>query len=107
MKNTFAICEVARQLAETGKRIESLSMGAEQLEQNGSGLTGSMNDLRLDELEHAQMLTLKLTELISQELPDTEARGDGDGGSVFAEGDLTVEKTGEASEVETTKPTEE
>ena len=59
-----------------------------------SGLGETYKDLRMDELEHAQILILRLTELITADSPEfagEEPAEDGDSGSVFAAGDLTDE----------------
>lgn len=87
MKNDYAICEVSRQLAKVCERIESMSCSLDQLESSTGGVAETFVNLRMDELEHAQLLTLKLTELIAQESPDENA-DEGDG-SAFAAGDLT------------------
>jgi len=95
VKHTHAIGEICRQIIKVCERIDTLSLGIEMFEQGNTDLVITYEGLRFDELEHAQMLTLKLTELITQETADTaEANADEDG-SVFGPGELTDVKTGE------------
>ncbi|MBR3973009.1 MAG: hypothetical protein IKJ99_03515 [Oscillospiraceae bacterium] len=57
-------------------------------------------DLRMDELEHAQMLVLKLTEFITQVAEGPNAVNTDDGGSVFGPGELTA-NAGDKTEEDT------
>ena len=98
MKNTMAVCELSRQLKLVCERIESLSMGLEQFEQGNTEMADTYIALRLDELEHAQVLTLNLTDLITQEGDETIEVNTDDGGSVFSAGELTEEKPVEQPE---------
>lgn len=96
MKNAYAISSLSRQLIKTCGQIDSLAMGVQDTEQGIGDIADTYQDLLLDELEHAQMLTLKLTDLISQAVGEDTANADEGEGSAFAAGDLTDEKTGEA-----------
>ena len=99
MKNGMAISAICRQLKLVCDRIDNMSMDIEQFEQNNSDMVEVYASLRLDELEHAQMLTLNLTRLMTQsevEKPDVNTD---EGGSVFAAGELnsdTVEISAQA-----------
>lgn len=96
MKNAYAISSLSRQLGKTCEQIDSLAMGVQDTEQVIGDIADTYLDLLFDELEHAQMLTLKLTDLISQAAGEGTANADEGDGSAFAAGDLTDEKTGEA-----------
>ena len=98
MKNCYAIGDVCQQIEKTCQKIGSMTMGLEQLENGGNdALLETYEDLRFGELEHLQRLTLALTQLITQEEDgDNSASSetivnedDANGGSVFAEGELT------------------
>ena len=96
MKNAYAISSVSRQIVKVGETLDSLVGGIQDTEQGVGDLSDVYAAMLMDELEHAQMLILKLTELITQEGPETAAANtDGEGGSAFFEGDLTTEKNGE------------
>ena len=90
MKNGMAVGALARQLRSTAQRIEDLSNDIEMFEQGSELMVSTGVDLRLDELERAQMLVLKLTELITEPAADEETTVNQDeGGSVFGPGELT------------------
>lgn len=98
MKNGMVISAVCRQLKMVADRIDNMSMDIEQFEQSNGAMVDTYVDLRLDELEHAQVLTLRLTELITQADEEKSEVNTDEGGSVFAAGDLTEEQAGEATE---------
>lgn len=102
MKNTFSISQISSLLVKTHEKIESLTHDIASCEMEGkSEYVDVYSQMRLDELEHAQQLTLKLTELIvldSEEI-NTENADEGEG-SVFAEGELTDVKENEDSDCE-------
>ena len=89
-----AVGEICRQLIHTCEQIGSLSNGIENTPD--PELAGVYHDMRMDELEHAQVLILKITELVTTDAPafsrEDEEEG---GGSVFAAGDLNVVKGAE------------
>lgn len=98
MKNCFAIGDVCQQIEKTCQKIGSLTMGTEQHENNSNELLlDTYEDMIFGELEHLQRLTLVLTQLITQgedgessaSSEETVNEDDADGGSVFAEGELT------------------
>lgn len=91
MKNTQSIRVLTRQLSKVSERIESLVDAIAEGDQSGSGVNEVYHPILIDELEHAQMLTLKLTELLVG--PVQEEQNADDNGSVFAEGDLNVVKS--------------
>ena len=99
VKNGMAISAICRQLKLVCDRIDNMSMDIEQFEQNNSTMVEVYASHRLDELEHAQMLTLKLTELITQADAEDPVVNTDEGGSVFAEGELD-DNTGKVVEVE-------
>ncbi len=88
MKNGMVISAICRQLKLVCDRIDNMSMDIEQFEQNNSAMVEVYASHRLDELEHAQILTLKLTELISQAGEDEPEVNTDEGGGVFAAGEL-------------------
>lgn len=94
MKNTFAISSMSRQLGRVCDQIDHLAYDAQETSGKPNELCGLYRDMLLDELEHVQVLTLKLTELVSQAVAEDTGNADEAGGSVFSEGDLTAEKTG-------------
>lgn len=97
MKNGMAIGALARQLKSAAERIGDLTMDIEQFEQGNDGMVQTCQELRLDELEHAQMLVLKLTEFIMQAAEDVSQVNTDEGGSAFGPGELT-ENVGEVEE---------
>jgi hypothetical protein len=103
VKNTFLITEISHQLVKIHERIESLTSTIAHNEMEGNEeLVSVYADMRLDELEHAQKLTLTLTQMIIQDTdsPAESEHTDENDGSVFAEGDLTDTKDGEEAETE-------
>lgn len=88
MKNGMVISAICRQIKLVCDRIDNISMDIEQFEQNNSDMVEVYSSHRMDELEHAQILTLKLTELISQAGADEPVVNTDEGGSVFAAGEL-------------------
>lgn len=97
MKNGMAIGALARQLKSAAERIGDLTMDIEQFEQGNDGMVQTCQKLRLDELEHAQILVLKLTEFITQAAEDAPPVNTDEGGSAFGPGELT-DKVGEIEE---------
>lgn len=92
MKNAREIIEIAHQIGKTSEMVDTF---ARSIAHAGESDTADLLETMLcDEVEHIQMLTLKLTELITaDEDGDTVANPQTDeGGSVFGPGDLTVEK---------------
>lgn len=73
MKNSAAIIETCRQITGEANSIrqytESLAdLGNSEVEKAGSVIS-LFDDIRLDELEHIQKLTLQLTELMDEAEP--------------------------------------
>ena len=101
MKNAYAIGGVCRQIIKTCERIETMASDAEGFEhQNQEALAIMFGDLALEELEHVQKLVLSLTSLVVEANTgdEGEASAANADDSVFAEGDLTEEKTVEETE---------
>ena len=98
MKNAYTISSIARQLGKVAEKIDSLAMGVQDTEQGASDVSEVYQGLLLDEVEHAQILTLELTRLTTEstgaDSEDGSSNADGDG-SIFGPGELTAEKTGE------------
>ena len=90
MKNGAAIGALSRQLESSAKRIGELTMDIEQFEQGNEDMVKTCCDLRMDELEHAQMLVLKLTEFIALADESEAAVNTDEGGSVFGPGELNA-----------------
>ena len=97
MKNAYAISSMSRQMVKVCEQIDSLAMGVQDTEQGIGDLGDTYQDLLLDELEHIQMLTLKLTELVSEAVGEETSNTDEGDGSAFAPGDLDATKTGDAA----------
>jgi len=95
VKNAYAISSLARQLGKVSEKVDSLAMGVQDTEQNSPDLSEVYKGLLLDEIEHIQIMTLELTKLVTESASEGSNADEGDGGSVFAAGDLTDEKAGE------------
>lgn len=100
MKNAAAISSVSRQLVKVCEQIDTLTMGIQDTEQGIGGIADTLTSIRIDELEHAQMLTLKLTELITQAGEDDATNSDGADGSAFGPGDLDSQNKGKGGRTE-------
>ncbi len=90
MKNGIAVTTLSVQLSEVAKRMESISIMTDQIEASNASVSGLAEELLLDELNHAQVIVLTLTSLISGNDENTAGVNTdeaGDGG-VFAEGEL-------------------
>ena len=92
MKNAQSIRILTRQICGTCERIESLTDGICEADLSGSGSAGVYKDIMLNELENAQMLTLKLTEMVSEVASESKSNEDGDSGSAFFSGELNHEE---------------
>ena len=99
MKNAYAISSLSQQMVKVCEQIDSLAMGVQDTEQGIGDLGDTYQNLLLDELEHIQMLTLKLTELVSEAVGEETANTDEGDGSAFAPGDLDAKKDGEEGAV--------
>ncbi len=93
VKNALGISSLARQLKAVAERLDSLTMGVEEVEQNSTDLTGVYQSLLLDEVEHVQVLTLEITKAVAEATAPSEANADEGEGGVFAPGDLTDDKS--------------
>lgn len=95
MKNAYAISSIARQLGKVAEKMDSIAMGVQDTEQGSPDVSKVYQGLLLDEVEHAQILTLELTRLATEIAGEGETgNADGDGGA-FGPGELTTEKPGE------------
>lgn len=89
MENTCLSKGLCKQLRSLYDRIDSLTDEIiNATEQKDEVLVEEYTDMRMKELEQAQRLTLALTELIVEDIPE-EANADEGEGSAFAEGELT------------------
>lgn len=95
MKNACAISSLARQFSRVSEKIDSLAMGIQDTEQNAPDVSVVYQGLLMDEIEHLQILTLEITKLVTESTDNAANTDEGDGGSAFAAGDLTIEKAGE------------
>ena len=82
-----SICLLCRQLVKACEQIDSLANSLDTDE--SSSLSDVFGDMLVDELEHVQVLTLKLTDLISPSSSDEEANTDESDGSAFFAGELS------------------
>lgn len=87
MKNSAAIIETCRQIIGEADAIKNYTESQNNLEnmevENSAPVISLFDDIRLDELEHIQKLTLQLTELMDEAEP-TEPEGkpaEGTGGA--------------------------
>lgn len=87
MKNSHAISSASRQLARTAEQMEFLSAEIHDAESGDENITDTLTGILIDELEHVQVLTLKLTDLVAE-----ASNADDVEGSAFASGDLESEK---------------
>lgn len=103
MENTCLSKGLCKQLRSTYDRIDSLTDEIiNAMEQKDDVLVEEFTNMRMTELEHAQRLTLALTEFIVGDVPE-EANTDEGEGSAFAAGELTDnlgDKTGDKGEEE-------
>lgn len=93
MTNHMAIGSLCEQIKIACERIQSMTASIEQFDD--SNLEEVFISLRLDELEHVQVLALRLTDLIAQGDEENTAVNADEGG-VFAAGELSgkpVDKT--------------
>ena len=95
MKNAYAISSLATQLGKTAEQIQSLSVCAQDADNNAGTIGGVFEEMLLDEIEHAQIVVLELTKLIA---PEEENTDEGDAGA-FSEGELQ-DKKGEVKDQE-------
>ena len=72
MKNAYAISSLSRQMVKVCEQIDSLAMGVQDTEQGNVDVADAYTDMLLDEIEHVQMLTLKLTEVITEAAGEDE-----------------------------------
>lgn len=91
MKNTFAICDICRQIEKACESLCSLCDAFDHVEDMNEDIAASYRDAQMDNLEHIQMFTLHLTGLLSEahniqeDVAEAEVKAD----SAFAEGELT------------------
>lgn len=93
VKKALGISSLARQLKAVAERLDSITMGVEEVEQNSTDLTDVYRSLLLDEVEHVQVLTLEITKAVADATEPSETNADEGGGSVFGPGDLTDDKS--------------
>lgn len=93
MKNAYAISSLAHQLKAVAEKLETLSMGAQEMEQQSSDLSDVYQSLLVDEVEHVQILTLEITKAVVE-----ASEEHADDGSVFGPGELTDDKSKEPIE---------
>ena len=72
MKNAYAISSLAHQLKAVAEKLESLSMGAQEMEQQSSDLSDVYQSLLVDEVEHVQILTLEITKAVVEASEQSE-----------------------------------
>lgn len=94
MQNSAAVGSICAQLIKSCEKVQTITSAMDAFEQTNEKLIESYGNIRFDELEHIQILTLMLTELVSVE---SDENMDGEG-SVFAPGDLNDVKKGEDEE---------
>lgn len=103
MENTCLSKGICKQLRSLYDRIDSLTDEIiNAMEQKDEVLVDEFANMRMQELEQAQRLTLALTELIVDDVPEKENIDEGEG-SAFAAGELTDDlgdKTGGKGEEE-------
>lgn len=89
MENTCLSKGLCKQLRSIYDRIDSLTDEIiNAMEQKDEVLVDEFTNMRMQELEQAQRLTLALTELIVDDVPEEANTDEGEGGA-FAAGELT------------------
>lgn len=94
--NSTVVISIGNQISETSKRISSLAVSLDEIKDIFPEAHDQYESILLDEVAHLQVLTLQMTELV------TEEDGNADD-SVFAEGELNSvvgEKKGKDPETE-------
>ena len=82
---------LTRQIPQVAGRIESLVDAIAEGNLSHSGVNETYTPIFMDELEHVQMMVLKLTELML-DYAGTDQNADENGGSVFQQGELDYAK---------------
>lgn len=82
MKEVLTIGTISVQLSKVCAQIDSLTAGILETEKQDEGLASVYESLLLDEIKHAQILTLEMTRIVTKEEERTDE-------GVFAEGELT------------------
>lgn len=85
MKNAKDIWNASLHLAKAAEQIASYAMDISHEDEISDGLADLYEELVLDQISQAQILMLRLTDLVTE---GQETNADEDGG-VFAEGELT------------------
>ena len=94
MQNSAAVGSICTQLIKSCEKVQAITSAMDAFEQTNDKIIESYSNIRFDELEHIQILTLMLTEFVSVE---SDENMDGEG-SVFAPGELNDVKKGEGEE---------
>lgn len=90
MENTCISKGICKQLGAIYDRIDSLTDEIINVtKQKDQVLVDEYTNMRMQELEQAQRLTLALTELVVGDVSGEDANADEGEGSVFAAGELT------------------
>lgn len=87
MKNTMVISGLARALAMTSNNVEMLVKNSAEAYDRLPEIARSYDDMLLDELSHLQVITLSLTEMLTDG-DSSESNADNGEGTVFAARDL-------------------
>lgn len=99
MENTCTLQGVCQQLCRIFAGIEGLTGEIGNASKEGyQDLADEYANMRMQELEQAQRLTLVLTEMIIDEIPENKANEDNEG--VFVEGELS-DNVGDETDKET------
>ena len=77
MKHAYAISSLCRQLKNVAELADSIALGIQDTEQGITDLSQIYFDVLLRELENAQNITLKMTELIVSVNGEATANVDG------------------------------
>lgn len=94
MQNSATVGSICTQLIKSCEKVQTITSAMDAFEQTNDKIIESYSNIRFDELEHIQILTLMLTEFVSVE---SDENMDGEG-SVFAPGELNDVKKGEGEE---------
>lgn len=103
---TQSIRILTRQISQVAGRIESLVDAIAEGNLSGSGVTETYTPIFMDELEHIQMMVLKLTEQML-DYAGSDQNADENGGSAFQQGELDYTKDGSDGEKEARTAIEE
>lgn len=98
MNEMVTIRSLGRQLSHAGEEIQSIAEEIDLMKEDDPELVEVYNDLLTQHLEKAQVIVLTLTQKLFGLTDEGTRTDEGEGGSVFAEGELNNDKLIEKDE---------